>query len=71
MAVFSVSIAHAQKSTSYHARIQCPHLKIITQDDYTFATSDLEAENEFKRRLRDDSSYRGKSCQIIEIIKGR
>ena len=60
------SIAFAQKNYSYNARIQCGNSS-VTNNEYFSARSDMEARNEVMRLLNNNTGYRGKGCQLIEL----
>ena len=53
-------------SKSYEVRIQCGR-RSAASTEYFSANSDLEAENEARRILNNNSSYRGRGCEITEI----
>lgn len=54
-----------QQSRSYEVRIQCGSSS--GSWEYFSANSDLEAENEARRILNNNTGYRGKGCQITEM----
>ena len=53
-------------SNSYEVRIQCGGSS-SGSTHYFSASSDLEAENEARRILNNNTGYRGKSCQVTEL----
>ncbi len=55
-----------QQSRSYEVRIQCGSSSSGSWE-YFSANSDLEAENEARRILNNNTGYRGKGCQITEM----
>jgi len=55
-----------QESKSYEARIQCGNSSSGSME-YFYAKSDLEAENEVRRILNNNSGYKGRSCQVTEL----
>ena len=55
-----------QQSRSYEVRIQCGSSSSGGWE-YFSANSDLEAENEARRILNNNTGYRGRGCQITEL----
>lgn len=55
-----------QQSKSYEVRIQCGSSSSGSWE-YFSANSDLEAENEARRILNNNTGYRGRGCQITEM----
>lgn len=60
---------HSMKnqSKSYEIRIGCGSNSSSGSTQYFSADSDLEAENEARRILNNNTAFRGKGCQIIEL----
>jgi hypothetical protein len=56
-----------QQSRSYEVRIQCGSNSSSGSTQYFSADSDLEAENEARRILNNNTSFRGRGCQIVEL----
>jgi hypothetical protein len=54
------------QSKSYEVRIQCGNSS-SGSTQYFSADSDLEAENEARRILNNNTAFRGKNCQVTEI----
>jgi hypothetical protein len=63
---FFSSVAFAQPSYSYNARIQCGNSN-TTNNEYFRAKNDMEARNEVARLLNNNTGYRGKGCRLIEL----
>jgi hypothetical protein len=55
-----------QESKSYEVRIQCGSSSSGGWE-YFSAKNDLEAENEARRILNNNTGYRGRGCQITEM----
>lgn len=55
-----------QQSKSYEVRIQCGNSS-SGSTEYFSANSDLEAENEARRILNNNTGYKGRGCQITEM----
>ena len=68
--VFQVS-ARAENRYSYNARIQCPNNTSITNNEYFYAATDMEAKNEVMRVLNNNTSYRDKGCKLIELTSDK
>jgi len=58
--------AMQQQRKSYEVRIQCGNSSSGSME-YFSADSDLEAENEARRILNNNTGYKGKGCQITEM----
>jgi hypothetical protein len=56
----------ASQRRSYELKIQCAGSS-AGHIHYFSADSDLEAQNEARRIMNNNSGYRGKSCQIAEL----
>lgn len=56
-----------QQSKSYEVRIQCGSNSSSGSTQYFSADSDLGAENEARRILNNNTAFRGKGCQIMEL----
>lgn len=56
-----------KQSKSYEVRIQCGSSSSSGSTQYFSADSDLEAENEARRILNNNTAFRGKGCQVTEI----
>jgi hypothetical protein len=56
-----------KQSRSYEVRIQCGSNTSSGSTQYFSADSDLEAENEARRILNNNTSFRGRGCQIVEL----
>ena len=56
-----------KQSKSYEVRIQCGSNTSSGSTQYFSADSDLEAENEARRILNNNTAFRGKGCQIMEL----
>jgi hypothetical protein len=59
-------VSYANPSYSYNARIQCGNSS-TTNNEYFSAANDMEAKNEARRILNNNTGYRGKGCQITEM----
>jgi hypothetical protein len=55
------------QSKTYEVRIQCGNNSSSGSTQYFSADSDLEAENEARRILNNNTAFRGKNCQVTEI----
>jgi hypothetical protein len=55
------------QSKSYEVRIQCGSNSSSGSTQYFSADSDLEAENEARRILNNNTAFRGKNCQVTDI----
>lgn len=56
-----------QQSKSYELRIQCGSNSSSGSLQYFYANSDLEAENEARRILNNNTEFKGRGCQIVEL----
>ena len=56
-----------QQSKSYEVRIQCGTSSSGSWV-YFSANNDLEAENEARRILNNNTAYKGRGCQITEML---
>lgn len=56
-----------QQPKTYEVRIQCGSNTSSGSTQYFSADSDLEAENEARRILNNNTAFRGKGCQIMEL----
>jgi hypothetical protein len=54
------------QSKSYEVRIQCGNSS-SGSTQYFSANSDLEAENEARRIVNNNTAFSGKNCQVTEI----
>lgn len=58
--------SYAEKRYSYNARIQCGNSS-STNNEYFYASNDMEAKNEVMRLMNNNTSYRGRGCRLIEL----
>ena len=56
-----------QQSKTYEVRIQCRNSSTI-DTQYFSASNDMEAENEARRIINNNTGYRGRGCEIIEML---
>ena len=56
-----------QQSKTYEVRIQCRNNSTI-DTQYFSASNDMEAENEARRIINNNTGYRGRGCEIIEML---
>ncbi len=61
----------AENRYSYNARIQCGSNNSVTNNEYFYASTDMEAKNEVMRILNSNTSYRGRSCKLIELTSNK
>ena len=52
---------------SYNARVRCPDRPNVTENFYFSAPNDIAAMQEANRRLRDNTSFQGRGCQVISL----
>ena len=62
-----IQISYAENRYSYNARIQCGNSS-TTNSEYFSASNDMEAENEARRIINNNTGYRGRGCEIIEML---
>ena len=65
------SCSFAENRYSYNARIQCGSNNSVTNNEYFYASTDMEAKNEVMRILNSNTSYRGRSCKLIELTSNK
>ena len=63
--------ALADNRYSYNARIQCGNNNSVTNNEYFYASTDMEAKNEVMRILNSNTSYRGRGCKLIELTSNK
>ena len=64
---FSVmQFSYAQKRYSYNARIQCGNSS-TTNNEYFYASNDMEAKNEVMRLMNNNTGYKGRGCKLVEL----
>jgi hypothetical protein len=56
-----------QQSKTYEIRIQCRNSSTI-DTQYFSASNDMEAENEARRIINNNTGYRGRGCEMIEML---
>ena len=61
----------AENRYSYNARIQCGSNNSVTNNEYFYASTDMEAKNEVMRILNSNTSYRGRGCKLIELTSNK
>lgn len=61
----------AENRYSYNARIQCGSNNSVTNNEYFYASTDIEAKNEVMRILNSNTSYRGRGCKLIELTSNK
>ena len=61
----------ADNRYSYNARIQCGSNNSVTNNEYFYASTDMEAKNEVMRILNSNTSYRGRGCKLIELTSNK
>ena len=61
----------ADNRYSYNARIQCGSNNSVTNNEYFYASTDLEAKNEVMRILNSNTSYRGRGCKLIDLTSNK
>lgn len=61
----------ADNRHSYNARIQCGSNNSVTNNEYFYASTDMEAKNEVMRILNSNTSYRGRGCKLIELTSNK
>ena len=63
--------ALADNRYSYNARIQCGSSNSVTNNEYFYASTDMEAKNEVMRILNSNTSYRGRGCKLVELTSNK
>ena len=63
--------ALADNRYSYNARIQCGNNNSVTNNEYLYASTDMEAKNEVMRILNSNTSYRGRGCKLIDLTSNK
>jgi hypothetical protein len=63
--------ALADNRYSYNARIQCGNNNSVANNEYFYASTDMEAKNEVMRILNSNTSYRGRGCKLIELTSNK
>ena len=63
--------AHADNRYSYNARIQCGNVNSVTNNEYFYASTDMEAKNEVMRIMNSNTSYRGRGCKLIDLTSNK
>ncbi len=61
----------ADNRYSYNARIQCGSSNSVTNNEYFYASTDMEAKNEVMRIMNSNTSYRGRGCKLIELTSNK
>ena len=61
----------ADNRYSYNARIQCGSNNSVTNNEYFYASTDMEAKNEVMRIMNSNTSYRGRGCKLIELTSNK
>ena len=63
--------ALADNRYSYNARIQCGNNNSVTNNEYFYASTDMEAKNEVMQILNSNTSYRGRGCKLIDLTSNK
>jgi hypothetical protein len=64
---FSVmQVSYAENRYSYNARIQCGNSS-TTNNEYFYASNDMEAKNELMRLMNNNTAYKGRGCKLVEL----
>ncbi len=63
--------ALADNRYSYNARFQCGSNNSVTNNEYFYASTDMEAKNEVMRILNSNTSYRGRGCKLIDLTSNK
>ena len=61
----------AENRYSYNARIQCGSNNSVTNNEYLYASTDMEAKNEVMRILNSNTGYKGRGCKLIELTSNK
>ena len=61
----------AENRYSYSVAIQCGSNNSVTNNEYFYASTDMEAKNEVMRILNNNTSYRGRGCKLIELTSNK
>ena len=61
----------ADNRYSYNARIQCGSNNSVTNNEYFYASTDMEAKNEVMRIMNSNTSYRGRGCKLIDLTSNK
>ena len=61
----------ADNRYSYNARIQCGSNNSVTNNEYFYASTDMEAKNEVMRLMNSNTSYRGRGCKLIDLTSNK
>ena len=61
----------AENRYSYNARIQCGSNNSVTNNEYFYASTDMEAKNEVMRIMNSNTSYRGRGCKLIDLTSNK
>ena len=61
----------ADNRYSYNARIQCGSNNSVTNNEYFYASTDMEAKNEVMRILNSNTSYKGRGCKLIDLTSNK
>ena len=61
----------ADNRYSYNARIQCGSNNSVTNNEYFYASTDMEAKNEVMRILNSNTSYSGRGCKLIDLTSNK
>ena len=71
--IFCIAVGHlssfstfAQSGNSYNARIQCSNNNTIN-NEYFSAANDMDAKNEVRRLLNNNTGYKGRNCRLLEL----
>lgn len=67
---FLSTACQADSKYSYNARIQCSN-STSTNNEYFYASNDLEAKNEVMRLLNNNTGYKGRGCKLIELTSDK
>ena len=65
-----MQVSYAQKRYSYNARIQCGNSS-TTNNEYFYASNDMEAKNEVMRLMNNNTGYKGRGCKLVELTSDK
>ena len=65
------ALALSDNRYSYNARIQCGSNNSVTNNEYFYASTDMEAKNEVMRIMNSNTSYRGRGCKLIDLTSNK
>jgi len=67
---FLLQAIYAENRYSYNARIQCGNSS-TTNNEYFYASNDMEAKNEVLRLMNNNTGYKGRGCKLIELTSDK